>query len=152
MLCRRYDYPYYKHSFQDSFLTFNIWDNELSISFDFRCEEQSKLFEALPKEIKGYKQKWTGKMVNLKNLYFTLTDFIKVEYPEIRKQELFKTDRSKDNDGDDFYVYNYKVHLADGSILLFSNQSKNEPLNMNWIYPTYINTRAFLRYLKGINI
>jgi hypothetical protein len=149
-LSRRYDLKPFQHSFKDQWLSYNIWCGQLTISHNTRVEEQVELFNSLPDNIKGCKQQGTGKMVNLKTLYFTLSDFLKIEYPEITKQELFKTDRSKDDDGDDFIVYNYKVHLSDGTILYYSNQKLNEPMDMQYLFPTYIQERAFLRYIKGI--
>lgn len=149
-LCRRYNIEEFKYTFKVSFLSFSIWCNTLTISLDVRDEEQQRLFDKLPHIIKGTKQKGTGKLVNKNTLYFKLTDIIPITYPEIVKSVIFHTDKEKDDDGDDFIVYNWKIYLNDNTILLSSSQDKNEPMSIKYVYPTYIETRAFLKYLKGI--
>lgn len=149
-LCNRYELPPYKHSFKDRFMQFNIWGNQLWISFDFRCEEQKELFDKLPNEIKGTKQKGTGKMVNLKSLYFTVSDLISFEYPYITDVKLFHHAKSKDNDGDDFNSYTWLYTLSDGSKLYHLNQSLTEIIDKEHTFPANIQTRAFCRYLKGL--
>lgn len=149
-LCNRYELPRYQHSFRDQFLSFNIWGNKLWISFDFRCEEQSALFDKLPAEIKGTKQAGTGKMVNLKSLYFILSDIINFDYPAIVSGEIVDTDRSKDNDGDICYSYTWKYKLSDGTFLYHLNQNKDEIIDSEHTFPANIQTRAFCRYLKGL--
>lgn len=149
-LCRRYDYRCFSYSFKTTWITITIWENKLCISLDLRDVEQQRLFDHLPDEIKGTKQKGTGKLVNTNSLYFNVDEIVKFDYPAIVKTELWHTYKSKDNDGDDFYSYTYKLHLSDGTILYSLSQDKKEPISMQYTFPAKIQERAFLKYLKGI--
>lgn len=149
-LCRRYDYRCFSYTFKTTWISWTIWGNQLSISLDFRDVEQKRLFDFLPDEIKGVKQRGTGKLVNTKSLYFKVDEIIKFDYPIIVKTELWHTDKSKDNDGDDFYSYTYKLHLSDGTVIFSLTQDKKEPISMEYTYPAKIQERAFLKYLRGL--
>lgn len=139
----------YEHSFKDQWISVNIWDGQLTISFDTRQPEQVQLFNALPAEIKGTKQHGTGKMVNLQTLYFDMNKEFTINYPEIKSKEIVGKVKHTDNDGDTFYVYSWLVKMNDETEMIFTNQDNNKLDIEKWIYPTRIQERFLTTTLCG---
>lgn len=145
----------FKHNFSDRWILVNIWDNILSISFDFRQSNQKELFELLPDKYKGCKQYRTGKLVNKKTLYFTLSDLFKIEYPDIVSSELIKTTKHQSGSGgwidvgEFFYTYDWLVHLSDNTTIDYNNQTnKMDMVKGDYIYNCRIQEREFINFLN----
>lgn len=145
-LSRVYDFGKYEHSFKDQWINLSVYD-EVSISFDKRVPEQLALLNALPARIKGAIQSNSLKIVNNDTVYIPISKIVTIDYPTIKSVELFYTDKSKDNDGDPFEDYTYKLHLSDGTILWSLSQDKNEPISMEYSFRWDIQQRAFLKHL-----
>lgn len=156
-LASRYGIKYI-HSFRDKFISFHAYEfnDTISISLDLRDENQQKLFKELPEEIKGCRQKGTGKLVNKTTIYIPHKDLFELSYPQVVNWKLFHTEKSKDNDGDDFYSYTWKIFLSDNTVVYSSNNSNSQlkdiKVTEDWVLSKLvlewmIQTRTFLDYI-----
>lgn len=127
-------------------ISYSIWDGNLSISFDFRQPSQKKLFDLLPDSIKGIPRISDGKMVNLNTLYFNVNDIRPVIYPDIISKELLIKDSMIDDDGDTFYEWVYKVKLSDDTFVIMTTQKEGE-LPLDFIFKSKIESRTFYHHL-----
>lgn len=152
-----FGYNDYPHSFKDQWITYNIWDGELSISFDSRQEEQVKLLSLIHPRFLGCPQYKTLKVVNEKSFYIQLKHLLHIEYPEINGSKLIR--RNKINGGtggwhsasDDFYTYDWEVFLSDGSSLFYNTQKdKMDMVKGDFVYNATIQERAFVKFLNCI--
>jgi len=154
-LASLFGYKDYPHSFKDQWISWNIWDGELSIGFDLRQEEQSRLLSLIHPRFLGCPQSGTLKVVNEKNFYLQLSRLLHIEYPEIKNSKLVSKNKHSGGTGgwsspsDDFYTYDWEVFLSDGTSLLYNNQSEKMDLKKgDFIYNSIIQERAFVKFLK----
>lgn len=140
----------YKHDWRDQWISWNIWDGRLSISLDQGVDAQKELFEALPMENKGTKQYKTGILVNKDVLYYSVEDIVDVSYPEISNHILKYKHRHVDNDGDEFFTYDWQVFLSDGTSIMYNNQYWHMDLKKgDYIYNATIQERAYVTFLQS---
>jgi hypothetical protein len=145
-----FKYENYPHSHTDQWITWNIWDGELSIGFDFRQAEHLKLFSLIHPRFKGVPQYTTLKIVNENNFYLDLERLFKINYPSIVSSKLINKVKHKDNDGDDFYTYDWEVFLADNTSIMYHNQKdKMDMVKGDYIYNSTIQERTFINFLKN---
>lgn len=150
-LSNLFGYENYPHSFKDQWITWNIWNGELSVSFDLRQEEQVKLLSLIHPRFLGCPQYKTLKVVNEKSFYLHLKQLLHIEYPEIKGSKKINATKHKDNDGDTFYTYDWEVFLSDGSSILYHNQKdKMDMVKGDFIYNATIQERAFVKFLDGV--
>lgn len=150
-LSNLFGYENYPHSFKDQWINWNIWDGELSISFDLRQDEQVKLLSLIHPRFLGCPQYKTLKVVNEKSFYLHLKQLLHIEYPEIIGSKKINQTKHKDNDGDTFYTYDWEVFLSDGSSILYHNQKdKMDMVKGDFIYNATIQERAFVKFLQGV--
>jgi hypothetical protein len=152
-LVKKFDLPPYNHSFRDGFALIRIWVGQLTISFDFRCEEQKALFDAIPNEYKGTKQVGTGKLVNEKTLYFDLNKEFDIPYPEVIKINIVKDwwDGPK-HDSDSIHFFEFELTLADGSI--YHNKEQKPHLSKgfyDYVLPSKIQQKFFYEQVEKIS-
>jgi len=146
-----FGYENYPHSFKDQWITWNIWDGELSVSFDLRQEEQVRLLSLIHPRFLGCPQYKTLKVVNEKSFYLQLKQLLYIEYPEIKGSKKISQTKHKDNDGDIFHTYDWEVFLSDGSSILYHNQKDKMDMRQgDFIYNATIQERAFVKFLQGI--
>jgi hypothetical protein len=93
-----FGYENYPHSFKDQWITWNIWDGELSVSFDLRQEEQVRLLSLIHPRFLGCPQYKTLKVVNEKSFYLQLKQLLYIEYPGIKGSKKISQTKHKDND------------------------------------------------------
>ena len=149
-LCSLFGYQDYPHSFKDQWINWNIWDGEMSISFDLRQEEQVKLLSMIHPRFIGCPQQGTLKIVNEKSFYLSLKRLLHINYPRITSHKLTQKVHHKDNDGDDFYVYYWTVYLDDDTCISYSNQSPVMDLKKgDFSYNATIQQRAFCNFLDS---
>ena len=146
-----FGYENYPHSFKDQWINWDIWDGELSVSFDLRQEEQVKLLSLIHPRFLWCPQYKTLKVVNEKSFYLHLKQLLHIEYPEIKGSKKIDQTKHKDNDGDTFYTYDWEVFLSDGSSILYHNQKdKMDMVKGDFIYNATIQERAFVKFLDGV--
>lgn len=146
-----FGYENYPHSFKDQWINWNIWNGELSVSFDLRQEEQVKLLSLIHPCFLGCPQFKTLKVVNEKSFYLHLKRLLHIEYPEIKDSKKINQTKHTDNDGDTFYTYDWEVFLSDGSSILYHNQKdKMDMVKGDFIYNATIQERAFVKFLQGV--
>lgn len=155
-LSNLFGYENYPNSFKDQWISWNIWDGELSVSFDLRQEEQLKLLSLIHPCFLGCPQYKTLKVVNEKNFYLQLKQLLHIEYPEITGSKLLSKDKQRGGTGgwhsasDDFYTYDWEVFLSDGSSLFYHNQKDTmDMVKGDFIYNATIQERAFVNFLQG---
>jgi len=95
-LCSLFGYVDYPHSFKDQWIIWNIWDGELSISFDLRQPEQEKLLSMIHPRFIGCPQSGTLKIVNEKSFYLSLKRLLHINYPNIVSHRLNQKVHHKD--------------------------------------------------------
>lgn len=156
-LSNLFDYKNYPNSFKDQWITWNIWNGELIISFDLRLEEQVKLLSLIHPRFLGCVQYKTLKIVNENNFYLQLEQLLHIEYPEITGNKLLSKDKQSGGTSgwhsvsDDFYTYNWEVFLSDGSSLFYHNQKdRMDMFKGDFIYNSTIQERAFVNFLHGV--
>lgn len=156
-LSNLFSYENYPSSFKDQWITWNIWDGELSVSFDLRQEEQVKLLSVIHPRFLGCPQYKTLKIVNEKNFYLQLKQLLDIEYPEITGSKLLSKDKQRGGTGgwysasDDFYTYDWEVFLSDGSSLFYHNQKDTmDMVKGDFIYNSTIQERTFVNFLQGV--
>jgi len=150
-LSNLFGYENYPNSFKDQWITWNIWNGELSVSFDLRQEEQVKLLSLIHPRFLGCPQYKTLKVVNEKSFYLHLKQLLHIEYPEIKGSKKIDQTKHKDNDGDTFYTYDWEVFLSDGSSILYHNQKDSmDMVKGDFIYNATIQERAFVKFLEGV--
>lgn len=150
----------FTHHFSDKWISVNIWDNQLSISFDFRQPNQTELFDKLPNEIKGCLQHGTGKLVNEKTLYFKVSEIIPFEYPIIVSSKLVKTNKHQESEkggwyikGSYWYSYDWELALSDGSTIEYSNQKNTMDLKeTDVIFKTRIEEKEFYKFIENLRL
>lgn len=152
-LCEVFEYKNYPYSFRDQWIIWNVsHDGELWVSFDHRQEEQRKLFSMIPIRFLGAIQWKTLKIVNEKSFYLPLSRFLTIKYPEIISSKLLSKTKHIDNDGDDFYSYDWEIFLNDGTSIHYSNYSQHMDMKHgDYYYTNRINTREFLKFLEKYN-
>lgn len=145
----------FKHHFSDTWINCTIWDNQLSISLDFRQDSHKELFKKLPNKYKGCLQYGTGKLVNDKTLYFNIENLIDINYPEITNSTLLRRNKVRGGKGgwysasDDFYTYDWEVQLDDGTTINYHNQiNKMDMIKGDFIYNAEIQEREFVKFLN----
>lgn len=152
------DYKF-KHHFSDRWISVNVWDNTLSISFDHRQSNQVELFNKLPKEIKGCLQKGTGILVNENTLYFTLSELVNIIYPKIVSYKQIKNTRHNESvkgggyvKGSYWYTYDWELTLSDGSTIEYHNQvNKMNLTESDYIFKCRIEEREFNKFIENFN-
>ena len=146
-----FGYENYPHSFKDQWINWDIWDGELSVSFDLRQEEQVKLLSLIHPRFLWCPQYKTLKVVNEKSFYLHLKQLLHIEYPEIKGSKKIDQTKHKDNDGDTSYTYDWEVFLSDGSSILYHNQKdKMDMVKGDFIYNATIQERAFVKFWEGV--
>lgn len=149
-LARTFGYENYPHSFKDQWINWTIWDNILTVSFDFRQDEQKKLFDHIPDRLKGCPQSRTLKIVNENSFYVPIVSIFRKEYPLIITSKLVNKIKHVDNDGDIFFVYYWRVELANGKAISYSNQAEKMDLAYrSYSYDHYIDTMNFCHFLES---
>lgn len=152
-----FGYENYPHSFKDQWIAWNIWEGELSVSFDSRPEEQIKMLSLIHPRFLGCPQYKTLKVVNDKTFYLQLNQLLHIEYPEITGSKLLLKEKQRGGTGgwhsasDDFYTYDWEVFLSDGSSLFYHSQKCTmDMVKGDFIYNATIQERAFVNFLGGI--
>lgn len=146
-----FEYKDYPHSFKDQWIIWNIWNSELTVSFDLRQEEHLKLLSLIPCQFLGCAQYKTLKIVNEKTFYLRIEKLLHIEYPNIVRSSLLNRQTHKDNDGDTFYTYNWEVFLTDQSSIFYHNQKETmDMIKGDFIYNSTIQERAFTNFLESI--
>jgi hypothetical protein len=150
-----FGYKNYPNSFKDQWITWNIWDGVLSVSFDLRQEEQVKLLSLIHPRFLGCPQYKTLKIVNEKNFYLELKQLLHIEYPEITGSRLLIKDKHRGgtngwySTSDDFYTYDWEVFLSDGTSILYRNQKYTmDMVKGDFIYNATIQERGFVNFLQ----
>jgi hypothetical protein len=146
----------FKHHFSDKWISINIYNDTLNISFDFRQPNQVELFNKLPDNLKGCLQYGTGKKVNEKNLYFKISDIIKFEYPSIKSYKLLQKNKHQESEkggwyikGSYWYSYDWEILLSDGNIISYNNQKDKMDLKeSDFIFKTKIQEYQFKKFIK----
>jgi hypothetical protein len=151
-----FGYKNYPHSFKDQFISWNIWDGELTVTFDLRQEEQAKLLSLIHPRFLGCPQYKTLKVVNEDSFYLQLRDLLYIKYPEITGNIFLSRRNQRGGTGgchsasDDFYTYDWEVFLSDGTSLFYHNQKdKMDMVKGGFIYNARIQERAFVNFLQG---
>jgi hypothetical protein len=144
-----FKYKDYPHSHTDQWITWTLWDGQLSVGFDFRQEEHVKLFSMIHPRFKGIPQYTTLKIVNEKSFYLDLKQLLHLKYPNIVSSKLINKVKHKDNDGDTFYTYDWEVFLDDDTSIMYHNQKeKMDMVKGDYIYNSIIQEKAFVNFLK----
>lgn len=154
-LAELFNYEDYPSSFKDQWIRWNIWDGEISVSFDLRQEEQVKLLSLIHPRFLGVPQSRSLKIVNEKNFYLDIKSLLHIEYPEITESKLLKKNKERGGTGgwhspsDDFYTYDWEVSLSDGSSIYYHNQNdKMDMVKGDYTYLSTIQQRAFVNFLQ----
>src|ERR1043165_4749755 len=79
-LCQLFNYKDYPHDFKDQYITWGIWDGELTVMFDHRQECQNKLISLIPPQFLGCPQYGTLKIVNEDTFYLPLKRLLHINY------------------------------------------------------------------------
>lgn len=152
-----FGYENYPHSFKDQWITWGISDGLLSVSFDLRNEEHRKLLSLIHPRFLGCPQFGTLKIVNEKNFYIDLNCLINVETPDIIGSKLIAKNKQRGGTGgwhspsDDFYTYDWRVFLSDGTALYYHNQKEVMDMVKNdFTYTHDIQQRAFVKFLNNL--
>ncbi len=144
-----FKYENYPHSHADQWITWNVWDGNLTVGFDFRQPEHIILFAHIHPRFKGVPQYQTLKIVNEKSFYLDLKQLLHLKYPNILSSRLVNKTAHKDNDGDIFYSYDWEVFLDDDTSIMYHNQKeKMDMVKGDFIYNSIIQERAFVNFLK----
>jgi hypothetical protein len=144
-----FGYDNYPHSFKDQWITWNVWNNQLSVGFDWRQEEHKRLFDFIHPRFKGVPQTSTLKIVNEDNFYIEVDKIVHIDYPTIQSSVLIYKTKHTDNDGDVFYTYDWEVFLSDGTSIMYHNQNdKMDMIRRNFNYDATIQERAFVNFLE----
>lgn len=140
----------YNHDLRDQWVRINVWDGQLSISFDSRNEQQNNILSKIPAEFIGCKQAGTGKLVNTNVIYFDMDKEFEIEYPAVIKKRIFRTETIRESGEPNFYSYDWECDMSDGTIMEFNNQDKNKLDIGKWILPTKIQERFLLKTLLKV--
>lgn len=148
----------FTHHSSDKWINVNIWNDELSISFDLRQPNQKELFDKLPNKIKGCLQDGTGKLVNEKTLYFKVSEIVPFEYPTIMSSILITTVEHQESEkggwyikGSYWYSYDWGLALSDGTIIEYTNQKDTMDLKeTDIIFKTKIEEREFYKFIENL--
>ena len=148
----------FQHHFSDKWVSVNLWDNYLSISLDFRQQNQIELFNLLPEEFKGTRQHRTNKLVNENILYFKIDDVCNIKYPEIISSKLLEVTKHQSGSGgwidvgEFFYTYDWEVFLSDNTTIIYNNQKDTmDMIKGDYIYNKTIQEREFKKFLDSIS-
>ena len=145
-LSNLFGYDNYPNSFKDQWITWNIWDGELSVSFDLRQEEQVKLLSLIHPRFLGCPQYKTLKVVNEKNFYNERQIKIGLKNLLDKKGNIVKDSLGKAIQVDNFKtvsarIYEYQQYKACQVIanVVFTNLQNNQliqsfPLNSESIF------------------
>lgn len=148
----------FTHHFSDKWISVNISNNQLSISFDFRQPNQVELFDKLPNEIKGCLQDGTGKLVNKKTLYFKVSEIVTFEYPTIISSKLITNVKHQESEKGGWYIkgkyynsYDWELTLSDGSTIEYSNYKDTMDLKeTDLIFKTKIEEKEFYKFIENL--
>jgi hypothetical protein len=154
-LCELFNYNNYPHSFKDQWISWTIWQGELSVSFDLRQDEQIKLISLIHPRFLGCPQHRTLKIVNETNFYLQLDRLLDIKYPEIKNSRLIRRNKERGGTGgwsspsDDFYTYDWEVFLSDSTSIFYHNQKdKMDMVKGDFVYTATIQERAFVEFLN----
>lgn len=154
-LTKHFGYKDYPHSFRDQWITWNIWDGEISVGFDSRIDEHNKLLSLIKPQYLGTPQAGTGKIVNTDTFYLDLKDLIDIKYPEIIKSSLMRINSHKGgtngwhSPSDDLFSYTWRIYLDDGTSIIYSNHKEvMDMVKGDFIYDSIIQERAFIKYIE----
>jgi hypothetical protein len=151
-LAKHFRYENYPHSFKDQWINWQVWDGDLTVSFDLRQEEHEKLLYMIHPRFLGCPQHKTLKIVNEDTFHLQMKQLLCIEYPTIKKSYMIDKTRHVDNDGDEFFTYDWEVILSDDSSIMYHNQKNNmDMVKGDFIYNATIQQRAFTRFLDGLN-
>lgn len=149
----------YTHSLQDQWIRWNIWDGDLSVGFDSRNDNQMRLLSKIHPRFLGSPQAYTLKVVNEQMFYLRLKCLLHIEYPSIVKSILISRNKERGGTGgwhspsDDFYTYDWRVELSDGSNIFYRNQEDKMDLVVgSYTYDSIIQERAFTGFLDKITL
>lgn len=147
-LCETFGSGNFPHAFTDQWITWSIWDGELTIGFDRRQLTHVELFSRIPDRFKGVPQNCTLKIVNGHNFYMSVRHLGTIQYPKILSSKLIKAHTSKDDDGDTCYSSYWEVFLSDETSIIYHNQEQK--MDLDWrgfIYDKIIQERFFVNFL-----
>jgi len=149
----------FNHHFSDKWINVNIWNNDLTISFDSRQENQVELFNKLPDNIKGCIQRNTNKRVNEKTLYFKVSEICNIIYPDIVSNKLIKKTKHQSGSGgwidvgEYFYTYDWEVLLSDNTTINYNNQEpKMDMIKGDYSFNRRIQEREFKKLINLLTI
>jgi hypothetical protein len=144
-----FKYENYPHSHADQWITWNVWDGQLTVGFDYRQPEHSILFSLIHPRFKGIPQYNTLKIVNENSFYLDLRNLFHLKYPNIVSSKLINKVKHKDNDGDTFFTYDWEIFLDDDTSIVYHNQKeKMDMVKGDYIYNSIIQEREFVNFLK----
>lgn len=154
-LSELFGYKNYPNSFKDQWISWSIWDGQLSVSFDLRQQEHLKLLSLIHPRFIGIPQIGTLKIVNDKSFYLDIERLLYIDYPEITESKLLKRNKERGGTGgwhslsDDFYTYDWEVSLSDETSIYYHNQEdKMEMVKGDYTYLSIIQERAFVNFLQ----
>lgn len=145
-LSKLFGYNNYPHSSKDQWISWKIWNNELTIFLDSRQKEHRKLLSLIPKQFLGTPQYKTLKIVNKDIFYLRLNKLFLIGYPDIIGNKFIGKKLCNT-----FYVYDWKVILDDNTSIHYHNQrNKMDMIKGSFIYDCTIQERAFTQFLNNL--
>lgn len=158
-LAKQFGYENYPHSYTDQWITWDVYNGMLTVSFDLRQDEHNKLLSLIPKQFLGIPQSRTLKIVNENSFYIRLEHLLNIEYPDIVGNELIEKHRHQSTEkggwyikGEYFHTYDWVVYLSDGTTIRYTNRSDvMDLMKKDYIYKSIIEERAFLRFLEKLS-